>query len=243
VIGAIGGSLGDDLSFEATENSAHHGGEPEGRPTPRAHDGAAFPDGKSNSSDDNWQSFLELWLTRSPRAALAKLGWVCKKDFATENADATAESRRDEGCDVDRDPVALLIRTYLNRYRSVASTPAELFKREFHGVRWVEEIPEGWPSTPQEMHKHLERIAPALQGERPRPTSSRKTPENMWIRVQYWEKDGAEEGLWVFVCFGGDGPDDKYMEETVWKRVRRIERLEEKAIEKMPPEIRSLFDW
>jgi hypothetical protein len=136
---------------------------------------------------------LELWLTRFPRPALDKLSWVCKKDFATENADATSESRRDEGSDVDRDPVALLIRTFLYRYRAAASTPSELFKREFHGGRSVEEIPEGWPSTPQEMREHLERIAPALQGKRP--THPGSTHENRQIRVQYWEKDGAEEGL------------------------------------------------
>jgi hypothetical protein len=240
VIGVIGDSLSDDLSSESIANSADHGGEPEGRPTPRAHDEVAFLDGKSNASDDNWQSSLELWLTRFPRPALAKLGWVCKKDFATENADATSESRRDEGCDVDRDPVALLIRTYLYRYRETARTPTELFKREFDRVR-MEEIPGEWPSTPQEMHEHLERIAPALQGERP--THPRSMHENRQIRIQYWEKDGAEEGIWVFVCFGGDGPDDKLMEKTVWKRVSRIERLEEKAIEKMPPEIRPLYSW
>jgi DNA-binding Lrp family transcriptional regulator len=34
VIGVIGDSLSDDLSFESMANSADHGGEPEGRPTP-----------------------------------------------------------------------------------------------------------------------------------------------------------------------------------------------------------------
>jgi hypothetical protein len=53
VIGVIGGSLSDDLSFESIANSAHHGSEPEGRSAPQAHDEVAFPDGKSNSSDDN----------------------------------------------------------------------------------------------------------------------------------------------------------------------------------------------
>jgi hypothetical protein len=103
------------------------------------------------------------------------------------------------------------------------------------------EIPGGWPITPQEMREHLERIAPALQGERP--TYPGSMHENRQIRVQYWEKDGADEGLWVFVCFGGDGPDDNHMEKTAWNKVNRIEKLEEKAIEKMPPEIRSLYSW
>ena len=53
VIGVIGGSLSDDLSFESVANSADHRAEPEGRPTLQAHDEVAFPDGKSNSSDDN----------------------------------------------------------------------------------------------------------------------------------------------------------------------------------------------
>ena len=52
-IGVIGGSLSDDRSFESIANSAHHGSEPEGRSAPQAHDEVAFPDGKSNSSDDN----------------------------------------------------------------------------------------------------------------------------------------------------------------------------------------------
>ena len=215
---------------------------PKDAPLLRAHDEVAFQDAKSNSSDDDWQSSLELWLTRFPRPALAKLGWVCKKDFATGNADATSESRRDEGSDVDRDPVALLIRTYLDRCRETARTPAELLKWEFDRVR-MEEIPGGWPTTPQEMHEHLERIAPALQGARPTYPGSFSTNETRKIRVQYWEKDGVEEGLWVFVCFGGEGPDDKLMEKTVWRKVSRIERLEEKAMEKMPPEIRSLYSW
>ena len=264
VIGVIGGSLSDDLSFESIAISADHRAEPEGRPTPQAHDEVAFPDGKSNSSDDNWQSSLEeklrlitrsnssddrqssyeekLRLTkRFPRAALDALGWVCKKDFATENADATSESRRDEGFDVDRDPVALLIWTYFETYWAAASTPSELFKREFHGVRRVEEIPGGWPSTPQEMREHLKRIAPALQGYRIAYSGS--THEDRRIRVQYWEKDGAEEGLWVFVCFDGDGPDDNHMVKTVWNRVRRMERIEEKAFDKMPAELRPLWFW
>ena len=80
-----------------------------------------------------------------------------------------------------------------------------------------------------------------MQGERP--TYPGSMHENRQIRVQYWEKDGVEEGLWVFVCFGGEGPDDKLMEKTVWRKVSRIERLEEKAMEKMPPEIRSLYSW
>ena len=238
VIGVIGGSLSDDLSFESIANSADHGGEPEGRPTPRAHDEVAFPDGKSNSSDDNWRSSLEEkpWLTRrSRRAALDELGWVCKKDFATEDADATAESRRDKGLDVDRDPVALLIWLYLETNWAAASTPAELFKGEFHGVNRVEALPGGWPSTPQKMREHLERVAPALQGERI--ACSVTTHEERWIRVQYWEKDGAEEGLWVFVSSGGDGPDLYAMEYTVWRRVRRLERIEE------PPELRPLRIW
>jgi hypothetical protein len=244
VIGAIGGSPSDDLSFEATADRADHRAEPEGRPTPRAHDEVAFPDGKSNSSDDNRQSSLEekLWPTRkSPRAALDELGWVCKKDFATENADATSESRRDKGLDVDRDPVALLIWLYLETDWRLASTPAELFKGEFHGVDRVEELPGGWPSTPQEMREHLERVAPALQGDRI--ARSVTVHEDRRIRVQYWEKDGAEEGLWVFVSSGGDGPNDYDMAYTVWNRVRRIERIEEKAFEKMPPELRPLRIW
>jgi hypothetical protein len=146
---------------------------------------------------------------------------VCKKDFATKRPDASSESGLDDGPDVDRDPVALLIRTYLDTYRAAASTPAEVFEREFHGVRRVEEIPEGWPTTPEEMREHLERIAPALQGERP--GSPPSLMENRRIRGQYWEKDGAvNTGLWVFVCFGGDGPDDKYTGKTVWYRVKRL---------------------
>jgi hypothetical protein len=33
------------------------------------------------------------------------------------------------------------------------------------------------------------------------------------------------------------------MEKTAWNKVNRIEKLEEKAIEKMPPEVRPLYDW
>jgi hypothetical protein len=142
---------------------------------------------------------------------------------------------------VDRDPVALLIWLYLETDWRVASTPAELFKGEFHGVDRVEEIPGGWPSTPQEMREHLERVAPALQGERLPYSGS--THENRRISVQYWEKDGAGEGLWVFVSSSGDGPNDYDMEYTVWNRVRRIERIGEKAFEKMPPELRPLRIW
>ena len=142
---------------------------------------------------------------------------------------------------MDRDPVALLIWLYLETTRRVASTPTELFKGEFHGVDRVEEIPGGWPSTPQEMREHLERVAPALQGERLPDSGS--TRENRRIRVQYWEKDGAEEGLWVFVSSGGDGPNDYDMEYMVWDRVRRIERIGEKTFEKMPPELRPLRIW
>ena len=81
----------------------------------------------------------------------------------------------------------------------------------------------------------MERVAPALQGERI--AYSVTVHEDRRIRVQYWEKDGAEEGLWVFVSSGGDGPDLYAMEYTVWRRVRRLERIEE------PPELRPLRIW
>jgi hypothetical protein len=66
--------------------------------------------------------------------------------------------------------------------------------------------------------------------------------DNRQIRIQYWEKVGADEGLWVFACFGGDGPTDKRMEEVVWHRIERMEKLREKWYEKQPPELKP-WSW
>jgi hypothetical protein len=53
VIGVIGGSLSDDLSFESIANSADHGSEPEGRPTPVTNRDASDGEERSGTEDVN----------------------------------------------------------------------------------------------------------------------------------------------------------------------------------------------
>ena len=76
-----------------------------------------------------------------------------------------------------------------------------------------------WPDTPQEVHEHLNAIAPALmKGAHP----AIEPGPVLWddhIYVEYWSKEDVEEGLWVFARADRGRIDREEIEAEVLFRV------------------------
>ena len=172
---------------------------------------------------------------------LTERGWFRSRDLVTRAEKPTMDSAA-----VDEDPVACWIRSQLYLYYSDpiggvpwAGTPQELC--EVGGED--EPPPEGWPSSPREMHEHLVRIAPALQkkdlfkdphvveyyeahlksGQQP------DVRREGYLHVEHWRKEGgAEEGIWVFLPLKPRWrvPEDE-IEMFVWSKVEELEGLRE----------------
>jgi hypothetical protein len=92
----------------------------------------------------------------------------------------------------------------------------------------------GWPSTPQEMERHLRRIIPAMQREAqeffdpgldlwhemmdiPFRKQSRGPYNDAYLHTEMWRKEGTCDELWILVALKeGWSPPDEEIEEAVW---------------------------
>ena len=82
----------------------------------------------------------------------------------------------------------------------------------------------GWPVTSQEMHERLEELAPVLQDTNP-DCKHHPVRRDRFIHAEYWEKESAAEGLWVFIAAREGGPTEEEVEEIVWREVIYLEGL------------------
>ena len=82
----------------------------------------------------------------------------------------------------------------------------------------------GWPVTSQQMHERLEELAPVLQGKNP---DCRHHPvrRERFIHAEYWVRESAAEGLWVFIAAREGGPTEEEVEEMVWREVTYLEGI------------------
>ena len=107
------------------------------------------------------------WKARSAKENLDILGWACACTFGPrELADLNAPSAEDV-LDLEEDPVARWISDVLWGSPGWAETAERFFG--LRGKRRSEEELHsmGWPTSPQEMQEHLERLAPVLEGKIP----------------------------------------------------------------------------
>ena len=82
----------------------------------------------------------------------------------------------------------------------------------------------GWPANSQQMHERLEELAPVLQGKNP-DCKLYPVRRDRFIHVEYWEKESAAEGLWVFIAAREGGPTEEEVEQIVWREVTYLEGM------------------
>ena len=152
-----------------------------------------------------------------------------------------------ESAAVDEDPVAGWIRSQLYLYASdpLGGMPWAGTAQELCEVGGEDgPPPEGWPSSPREMHERLVRIAPALQKKdffkdphvvdyydwHLKPGQQPDVRREGYLHVEHWRKEGAaeEEGIWVFLPLKPRWrvPEDE-IEMDVWSKVEELEGLRE----------------
>ena len=82
----------------------------------------------------------------------------------------------------------------------------------------------GWPVNSQQMHERLEELAPILQGTNP-DCKDYPVRRDRFIHAEYWEKESAAEGLWVFIAAREGGPTEEEVEQIVWREVTYLEGI------------------
>jgi hypothetical protein len=169
------------------------------------------------------------WKARSAGENLDVLGWSRARTFGPlELADLSAPSAEDV-LDLEEDPVARWISDLLWRSPGWAETAERFF--ELRGRRTSEEELRsmGWPTSPQEMQEHLERLAPILEGKIPclRPYPPRR---GRVMHLEYWEKEATGQRVWVFVPVHEEGPTEEQIEKIVWGEVVYVEGIRERRV-------------
>lgn len=131
--------------------------------------------------------------------------------------------------DLEEDPVARWISDGLWRSPGWAKTAERFFglrgkRRSEQELRSM-----GWPTSPQEMQEHLERLAPILEGKIPclRPYPPRRSRV---MHLEYWEKETTGQRVWVFVPVHEEGPTEEEIEEIVWREVVYVEGIRERIV-------------
>jgi hypothetical protein len=169
------------------------------------------------------------WKARSARENLDILGWARTRTFGPrELADLSAPSAEDV-LDLKADPVARWISDLLWRSPGWGETAERFFG--LRGKRRSEDELRsmGWPTSPQEMQEHLERLAPILEGKIPclRPYPPRR---GRVMHLEYWEKEATGQRVWVFVPVHEEGPTEEEIEEIVWREVVYVEGIRERIV-------------
>ena len=177
----------------------------------------------------NKPSTYAEWKARSAGENIDILGWSRARTFGPlELADLNAPSAEDV-LDLKEDPVARWISDLLWGSPGWAETAERFF--ELRGRRTSEEELRsmGWPTSPQEMQEHLERLAPILEGKIPclRPYPPRR---GRVMHLEYWEKEATGQRVWVFVPVHEEGPTEEQIEKIVWGEVVSVEGIRERRV-------------
>jgi hypothetical protein len=160
------------------------------------------------------------WKARSARENLDILGWARTRTFVPIESTESAQS-----CPVpEDDPVARMLGSRLWISDGWAETATRM-RRYMPKDKSEEELRSmGWPVNSQEMHERLEELAPVLQGTNP-DCKDYSVRRDRFIHAEYWEKESAVEGLWVFIAAREGGPTEEEVEEKVWREVTYLEGI------------------
>jgi hypothetical protein len=74
------------------------------------------------------------------------------------------------------------------------------------------------------MQERLERVVPFLQGRNPF-REDLPPRRDSFMHFEYWERESAAEGLWVFIAAREGGPTEGEVEEIVWGEVKYLEGI------------------
>jgi hypothetical protein len=163
------------------------------------------------------------WKTRSAKENLDMLGWARARTFMPAESTESVDSAGDYLV-AEEDPVASTLGSLLWFNDRWAETAARMLRLKPKGKSEEELRSMGWPVNSQQMHKRLEELAPFLQGKNP---DCRHHPVRLdrFIHAEYWVKESADEGLWVFIAAREGGPTEEEVEEIVWGEVKYLEGI------------------
>jgi hypothetical protein len=160
------------------------------------------------------------WKARSARKNLDILGWSRTRTFGPAESTESAES-----CPVpEDDPVASMLGSRLWIDDGWAETAKRMLRYKPKDKSEEELRSMGWPANSQEMHERLEELAPVLQGTNP-DCKDYPVRRDRFIHAEYWEKESAAEGLWVFIAAREGGPTEEEVEQIVWREVTYLEGI------------------
>jgi hypothetical protein len=160
------------------------------------------------------------WKARSARENLDIFGWARTRTFVPAESTESAES-----CPVpENDPVARMLGSRLWIDDGWAETAKRMLRYKPKDKSEEELRSMGWPVNSQQMHERLEELAPVLQGQNP-DCKDYPVRRDRFIHGEYWEKESAAEGLWVFIAAREGGPTEEEVEQIVWREVTYLEGI------------------
>jgi hypothetical protein len=177
-------------------------------------------DHKGESRAVSKASTYAEWKARSARENLDILGWARARTFVPAESVDSARSRPVS----EDDPVVRMLGSRLWISDGWAETATRMLRDKPKGKSEEELRSMGWPVTSQEMHERLEELAPVLQGTNP-DCKDYPVRQDRFIHAEYWEKESAAEGIWVFIAAREGGPNEEEVEEKVWREVSYLEGI------------------
>jgi hypothetical protein len=204
--GVIGG-------FESRDRVSHEDTEPD------THISDA-DDHKGESRMVSKASTYAEWKARPARENLDILGWARARTFTPAESTESEQSRPVP----EDDPVARMLGSRLWINDGWAETATRMLRYKSKDKSEEELRSMGWPVNSQEMHERLEELAPVLQGTNP-DCKDYSVRRDRFIHAEYWEKESAAEGLWVFIAAREGGPTEEEVEEKVWGEVIYLEGI------------------
>ena len=160
------------------------------------------------------------WKARSAKENLDILGWARTRTFVPAESTESAQSRPGP----EDDPVARMLGSRLWINDGWAETATRMLRYMPKDKSEEELRSMGWPVNSQQMHERLEELAPVLQGQNP-DCKDYSVRRDRFIHAEYWEKESAAEGLWVFIAAREGGPTEEEVEQIVWREVTYLEGI------------------
>jgi hypothetical protein len=164
------------------------------------------------------------WKARSAKENLDILGWARTRTFVPRGPAKATESAPEGHPVPEDDPVASMLGSRLwisdgwaeTATRMLRYMPKDKSEEELRSI--------GRPVNSQQMHERLEELAPVLQGTNP-DRKDYPVRRDRFIHAEYWEKESAAEGLWVFIAAREGGPTEEEVEQIVWREVTYLEGI------------------